>query len=182
MSLTIPTIASLFASHGSQLYGGEAISQAEHACQAAWLAEQAGEDDALIAACLLHDLGHLLFEQGEQDLAQGKDDLHQYRLLPFLRHWLPDEVVVPIGLHVDAKRYLCATEPGYQDRLSEASSLSLALQGGAMDVGAAARFAAQPHAGRAIALRRYDDAAKRVGWVVPDIDYFLPRLAALASE
>ncbi|HEY9101907.1 phosphonate degradation HD-domain oxygenase [Chitinimonas sp.] len=181
MSLTLSDIQHLYAAAGNALYGGEAISQREHALQAAWLAEQAGEDDALVIACLLHDLGHLLFEQGDDDLRQGLDDLHQYKVLPFLRHLLPDEVVNPIGLHVEAKRYLCQAEPGYAEALSESSRLSLALQGGAMSPEAAVAFAHQPHAQRAITLRRYDDAAKIVGMVTPEFDYFLPRLAALAK-
>ncbi|GAB3252424.1 HD domain-containing protein [Chitinimonas naiadis] len=181
MSLTLSDIPYLFNAGGSRLYGGEAISQREHALQAAWLSEQAGEDDALVIACLLHDLGHLLFEQADDDLDKGIDDLHQFKVLPFLRHLLPDAVVTPIGLHVDAKRYLCHAEPGYFAALSSASRTSLALQGGVMDDVTAIAFAHQPHAQRAIKLRRYDDAAKVVGMRTPDLDHFLPRLTALAK-
>lgn len=181
MSLTLNDIESLFADAGTRLYGGEAISQREHALQTAWLAEQNGEDDALVVACLLHDLGHMLFEQGDGDLAQGEDDLHQYRILPFLRGLLPDAVVEPIGLHVDAKRYLCCAEAGYYAALSPASRQSLALQGGPMQPSEAAAFSTRPHAMSAIALRRYDDEAKIVDLATPTFDYFLPRLVALAG-
>ena len=38
---------------------------------------------------------------------------------------------MPIRMHVEAKRYLCATDPEYLKRLSDASIWSLKLQGGA---------------------------------------------------
>ncbi len=181
MTLSVQDISHLFAYTGTQLYGGEAITQREHALQAAWLAEQGGADDAMVIACLLHDLGHMLFGQGNDDLARGNDDLHQMKILPFLRGLLPREVIDPIGMHVDAKRYLCRIDPQYFDALSDASRASLALQGGIMDAVAAERFAARPYAMHAAALRRYDDAAKVVGLQVPEYEYFLPRLVALAQ-
>ncbi|WP_374355029.1 phosphonate degradation HD-domain oxygenase [Chitinimonas sp.] len=181
MALTLDNIEQLFGDAGTRLYGGEAVSQREHGLQAAWLAEQAGADDALVVACLLHDLGHMLFEQADDALAAGSDDLHQYRILPFLRGLLPDAVVEPIGLHVEAKRYLCLSEPGYHAALSPASQLSLQLQGGPMQATEAARFEQNPYAKAAIALRRHDDAAKVPGLSTPDFAYFLPRLAALAG-
>jgi predicted HD phosphohydrolase len=81
-------------------------------------------------------------------------------------------VLEPIRLHVDAKRYLCATEAGYYDALSADSERSLALQGGPYDEGAAAAFAAQPGALRAITLRRWDDAAKVAGALTPPLEHF----------
>jgi phosphonate degradation associated HDIG domain protein len=181
MTLSVQDINHLFNNAGAGLYGGEAITQREHALQTAWLAEQGGADDALVIACLLHDLGHMLFEQGDKDLAQGEDDLHQVKILPFLRGLLPPEVVDPIGLHVDAKRYLCHVDRDYFETLSPASRTSLALQGGIMDAAAAQHFAARPHAASAVTLRRCDDAAKVVGMQTPEYEYFLPRLLALAA-
>lgn len=180
--LSIPQISQMFDRAGAHLYGGEAITQREHALQAAWLAEQAGEDEALVIACLLHDLGHMLFEQNDGDLAGGKDDAHQFRIVPFLRGVLPPGVIETIRLHVDAKRYLCRHEEGYFAALSDASRLSLALQGGIMDGAAAESFARGPHAARAVALRRCDDAAKVVGLVVPPFAHYLPRLIAMVER
>lgn len=179
MALTVEDIGALFSRQGSRLYGGEAISQLDHALQTAWFAERAGGDDAMVSACLLHDLGHLLFDQQDGDLAGGVDDLHQYKVMPFLRPWFPDEVVDAIGLHVDAKRYLCHAEPGYLDRLSTASRLSLALQGGPMTPRQAEYFRARPHAERAVELRRHDDAAKVVGLRTPPLSHFLARVQRL---
>lgn len=181
-SLTVDQIVHLFEQAGTRLYGGEAITQTEHALQAAWFAEKSGADDYLIIACLLHDLGHMLFEQNDDDLAQGKDDRHESRVLPYLSGILPSDVTGAIRLHVDAKRYLCHQDKTYHATLSEASKLSLALQGGPMDAENAALFVAQPQALRAIELRRYDDAAKIVGLSVPPLAYYLPRLMTLIEK
>ncbi|MBV8658533.1 MAG: phosphohydrolase [Burkholderiales bacterium] len=182
MALTLNDIETLFADAGERLYGGEAISQAAHALQSAQLAERDGCSDALIAACLLHDLGHMVFEQGDDDVRAGQDDLHQYRILPFLRGLFDDAVLGPIGLHVDAKRYLSAVEPEYLASLSDASIASLALQGGVMDAAQAERFIQQPHAEAAVRLRRYDDAAKVPDLVTPGLDHYLPLLQRLAKS
>ena len=156
----------------------------QHALQCAQLAEQAGETDTTVVAALLHDLGHLIAAKKEErsDDTQQRDDLHQYLALPFLRGLLPDAVLEPIRLHVDAKRYLCFIEAPYFTALSDASRLSLALQGGVMDAAAAAIFASHPHAARAVALRRHDEAAKVVGLVVPPFAHYLPRLIAQSER
>jgi predicted HD phosphohydrolase len=129
MALTATGIIELFEKRAGQQYGQEAVSQLEHALQCAQLAQEAGETDATIVAALLHDIGHLIsVEQADQaDDTQTHDDLHQYIALPFLRGLLPDAVLEPIRLHVDAKRYLCATEAGYWGTLSLASHCRAAL-------------------------------------------------------
>ncbi|MFZ6748933.1 phosphonate degradation HD-domain oxygenase [Undibacterium sp. Ren11W] len=180
--LSSDQIVALFEQAGTQLYGGEAITQTEHALQAAWLAEQAGGDDSLVIACLLHDLGHMLFQQSDDELAEGKDDLHQLRVVPYLRGLLPPTVIETIRLHVDAKRYLCRHQPGYLAGLSEASRLSLALQGGVMDDSQACAFIDKPQAALAIALRRCDDAAKVCGLVVPPLTHYLSRLNSMIEK
>jgi gamma-butyrobetaine dioxygenase len=83
-----------------------------------------------------------------------------------------------VRLHVAAKRYLAATEPWYHGLLSEASKLSLKLQGGPFDAAGATAFAARPHAEGAIALRRWDDAAKVPGAATPDLAHYRPMVAA----
>ncbi|WP_175796765.1 HD domain-containing protein, partial [Burkholderia anthina] len=121
MALTLDDIRTLFEHKGGTAYSGEPVTQLEHALQSAQLAEDEHAGDALVTAALLHDLGHLLNEQGETPTARGIDDLHQYYALPFLRSLFPDAVLEPIRLHVDAKRCLCAIEPGYARALSEDS-------------------------------------------------------------
>jgi len=180
MMLRIADIAWLFDDAGTRLYGGEAVTQAEHALQTAWAAEVQGAADPLIVAALLHDLGHMLFEQPDDDLRSGRDDRHQRRVLPFLGDLFDDAVLQPIALHVEAKRYLCHAEPAYLARLSPASRMSLALQGGVMDAAQAEAFLALPHAADAIALRRWDDAAKVVGLKTPPFMHHRHRLDAVA--
>ena len=85
MALTLPGIRSLFDRGGGRMYAGEPVTQLEHALQTAHSAERAGADAALVTAALLHDLGHLINDQGETPTARGIDDVHQYAALPFLR-------------------------------------------------------------------------------------------------
>ena len=182
MALTPADICALFDRHGGRMYAGEPVTQLEHALQTAHAAERAGADAALVTAALLHDLGHLINDQGETPTARGIDDVHQYAALPFLRPLFGDDVLDPIRLHVDAKRYLCAAEPDYFQALSADSKRSLALQGGPYDSEAAAAFASRPGAGSAIALRRWDDAAKTAGAATPSLAHFVAIMEAAARR
>jgi phosphonate degradation associated HDIG domain protein len=175
MALTLRDIEQLFAAKGGEQYTGEPVTQLEHALQSAFLAEQAGAGDALVTAALLHDLGHLLHDLGETPTLRGVDDLHQYRALPFLRGLFDDAVLDPIKLHVDAKRYLCATRKGYFEALSEDSKRSLALQGGVYDAAQAQAFLAQPGAADGVDLRIWDDLAKIPGLPTPPLAHYLER-------
>lgn len=173
MALNLADIRQLFEAHGATAYSGEPVTQLEHALQSGALAQEEGASDELVAAAFLHDLGHLLNRRGETPTERGIDDLHQYYALPFLRPILPDSVLEPIRLHVDAKRYLCATDAGYFDRLSADSVRSLELQGGIFDADQARDFAARPYAGDAVRLRRWDDLAKVAGKPTPDLAHYL---------
>ena len=178
MALSCTDIIALFEKRGSLQYGREAVSQMEHALQCAQLAELAGETDETIVASLLHDMGHLIASEGAgmPDDAQERDDLHQYVALPFLRGVLPDAVLEPIRLHVDAKRYLCSSEPTYWASLSDASKHSLSLQGGPFTETQLEAFMAQPYAEEAVRLRRYDDFAKVPQKQTPDLAHFAQKL------
>ena len=178
MALTLADIQHLFAKHGASQYSGEPVTQLEHALQTAHLAEQSDADDELVTACLLHDLGHLLNDQGESPTLRGVDDLHQYAALPFLRPLFPDAVLMPIQLHVDAKRYLCATRDGYFEALSADSRRSLVLQGGMFTPEEAKAFIAQPHADDAVRLRLWDDLAKLENAVTPPLAHFVVAIEA----
>lgn len=175
MALSLTDIEGLFARHGAAQYAGEPVTQLEHALQTAFLAEQAGADDELVTAALLHDLGHLLNDQGDSPTLRGVDDVHQYFALPFLRGVFSERVLDAIRRHVDAKRYLCATRPGYWRALSADSQRSLALQGGIFSSEQAESFIAQPHAADAVRLRLWDDQAKVAALVTPPLTHFLAR-------
>ncbi len=172
MAISIQDINQLFTTHGSEQYGGEDVSQLQHALQCAHLAEQAGASPELITAALLHDLGHLL-TGSDKDLNLAVDDVHQYAVIPFLRGLFPPAVIEPIRLHVDAKRYLCATDPSYWSTLSLTSRKTLELQGGAFTGDSALAFAARDFAYDAVALRRWDDLAKNPSAHTPDWAHFV---------
>jgi phosphonate degradation associated HDIG domain protein len=174
--LVVDEIRKLFEEKGGREYEGEGVSQLEHALQAATHAERAGAPPELVCAALLHDIGHLLNDKGETPTLRGVDDQHQNAAAPFLRGRLPAAVLEPIRLHVDAKRYLCATRADYYGRLSEDSKRSLELQGGVFSAAEAERFIAQPHAAEAVRVRLWDDAAKTRGAATPDLAHFEPLL------
>jgi phosphonate degradation associated HDIG domain protein len=176
MALTLDSITELYRRKGGLGYSGEPVTQLEHALQSAKLAEDAGSSDALITASLLHDIGHLLNDQGETPTLRGVDDTHQYFAIPFLRGVFGDAVLEPIRLHVDAKRYLCAAREGYWESLSQDSKRSLELQGGTYSHEDAARFIALPYAEDAVNLRVWDDLAKVAGKSTPDFAHFANRM------
>ena len=175
MSLSLPDIEQLFAQRGDEQYSGEPVTQLEHALQSAHLARESGASPALVTAALLHDLGHLLHNLGPTPTLTGVDDLHQWRALPFLRGLFDDDVLQPIALHVDAKRYLCATRADYFAALSDDSRRSLALQGGVFSPSQAEAFISQPGAEAAVRLRIWDDLAKADGLVTPPLAHFMER-------
>lgn len=170
MPLTIPQIVKLYRTEGAGRHGTEVIDQQQHAFQCAQLAEAAGAKPALVAAALLHDLGHLLYEHLPEQ--SQRDELHEYRVLPFLRGEYPDAVLQPIRLHVAAKRFLCAMDAGYWQSLSPASKHSLELQGGSLDREQIDRFLAEPFAMDAVALRRWDDQARSPTRVTAGWDHY----------
>jgi [1-hydroxy-2-(trimethylamino)ethyl]phosphonate dioxygenase len=173
----IAAIDAAFRRRGGDHYG-EGVSQQEHALQAAWLAEREGASPALIVAALLHDIGHLLHDLPEDIADQEVDTEHESLGSAWLSQYFGPAVSEPVRLHVAAKRYLCAAEPGYLDQLSAASQESLALQGGPVDAAAAAAFRAAPGAEAAIRLRRWDDGAKIVGLATPGLAHFCGYVAA----
>ncbi len=170
---SLQDIEQLFAQRGGEQYSGERVTQLEHALQTACLAEQAGEDDALITAALLHDLGHLLHSLGDTPSLRGVDDAHQHRAVTALRGLFEAPVLQAIALHVDAKRYLCATDATYLKKLSADSQRSLALQGGVYSPAQASSFIAQAHARAAVRLRIWDDLAKSPGLPTPPLAHFM---------
>ncbi|QDU36956.1 hypothetical protein Mal4_12590 [Maioricimonas rarisocia] len=169
----IKTIRELFATRGGSQYGREAVTQQEHALQAAALAEAEGASPALITAALLHDVGHLLHDLPEDAPDQGIDDRHEELAGQWLATHFGPDVSEPARLHVDAKRYLCTTSTSYAERLSGPSLQSLELQGGLMSPTEAADFQSRPGADDAVRLRIWDDEAKVIDLQTPDLEHFL---------
>jgi len=130
----IDHLEQLFERHGGRLYDGqlrESVSALEHSLQCAQLAEWAQASPTLVAAALLHDVGHFVDESSGDQV----DDLHERRAAELLESSFPAAVVEPVRLHVQAKRYLVATDARYLAGLSSASVHSLGLQGGPMGAG-----------------------------------------------
>ena len=178
----IDEIERLFAARGDSEYGGEAVSQREHALQAAAAAVADGADEPLVAAALLHDMGHLLHDLPADAPETGVDDHHENSAARFLAAHFGPEVCEPVRLHVAAKRYLTAVEPDYMGRLSGPSITSLMFQGGPMSPAEQEAFRGNPHWQAALRLRRYDEAAKVTGAVTPPLSHFLPLVARVARN
>jgi [1-hydroxy-2-(trimethylamino)ethyl]phosphonate dioxygenase len=170
---TAALIKSLFERNGSSLYGGESVTQLEHALQAALLAEIEGADPALIVAALLHDVGHLLHDLSADAPDVGVDDVHEQLAYDWLRDYFGPEVTEPVRMHVDAKRYLCAVDPQYEVSLSPPSQQSLLLQGGRYSEAGVKEFERRPYFAEGIRLRRWDDRAKVPSLEAPSLDHFL---------
>jgi gamma-butyrobetaine dioxygenase len=177
----VETIGELFAGPGARDHMGEPVPIGEHMLQAGALAEAAmkgaGEAGgrALVAAALLHDIGHLLGEDVDEDR-------HGEAGARWLSQWFGAAVTEPVRLHVPAKRYLCGSDAEYFGLLSAESVRTLALQGGPMTEAEVAAFEALPHAREAVAVRRWDDQAKDPAVTAPGFAYFVPLLAALVRS
>lgn len=164
----VEEIFALFERQGKAAYFGEAVSQEEHALQAAHFAAEEGAPEALVVAALLHDIGHLI-DAREDAADHGIDARHEDAGCDWLARHYPRAVTEPVRLHVAAKRYLCSVDPDYLRGLSVASVKSLQLQGGVFTQEEAAEFLRLPFGEDAVRLRHWDDAGKVVGLAVSSL-------------
>jgi gamma-butyrobetaine dioxygenase len=171
----VETIGGMFAGPGARDHLGEPVPIGEHMLQAGALAEAAGAEGALVAAALLHDIGHLLGEDEDEDR-------HGQAGANWLRQWFGDAVTEPVRLHVAAKRYLCAVDAGYFGLLSAESVRTLSLQGGPMTTAEVAAFEALPFSRDAVSVRRWDDRAKDTVVTPPRFAHFAPLIEALVRS
>jgi gamma-butyrobetaine dioxygenase len=167
----VETIEELFAGPAARDHMGEPVPIGEHMLQAGALAQASGAESTLVAAALLHDIGHLV--------AGTDEDRHGESGARWLSQWFGAAVTEPVRLHVPAKRYLCGADAGYFGLLSAESVRTLSLQGGPMTAAEVAVFEALPHARDAVAVRRWDDQAKDTTVTPPRFSHFAPLLAAL---
>jgi predicted HD phosphohydrolase len=173
--LGVDEIVAVLASGADRsLRPGGTVSQLDHALQtAALLAREHPGDPELAAAGLVHDLGHLL--------PGGSDERHAADGATAVRPALGERVAGIVALHVEAKRYLVASEGGYGARLAGDSVSSLGRQGGALTAQEAEAFVRFESAGDALMLRRADDRAKEDSLVVDGLDRWVPLLRRLAG-
>lgn len=169
----------LFERRGPESYLGEAVSMADHMEQSAACAVEDGAPDTLVIAALLHDIGHFTSDFPLDALENGTDNLHEDAGAIILEEYYPKSVSEPVRLHVAAKRYLCAVDPDYYERLSDASINSLNLQGGPMNADEVAEFEKSPFKDDAVKLRYYDDDGKVKGRTIHKIDHYRPLLESL---
>ncbi len=174
-------IGDIFRRRGAESYLGEDVTMSEHMLQGATLAQQAGASDILVAGALLHDIGHYTNEFPEDALAQGTDNLHEEAGARVLDGFFPSVVTDCIRWHVAAKRYLCATDPDYFAKLSDASVHTLNLQGGPMSDAEVAAFAKHPNLEEILQVRIWDDQGKVPGLPTPTFDDFAPLLQRVAD-
>jgi phosphonate degradation associated HDIG domain protein len=147
-----------------QSFYDEAVTQLEHALQCAALATQNDATPTLITSALLHDIGHFILDEHNADVVFLNTDLNHEEIgAQYLEPFFPKTITTPIRLHVPAKRYLCTTDATYYDGLSEASKMSLKLQGGVMSDVEQDGFEQIPYFRDALTLRRWDDMAKIKG-------------------
>lgn len=179
---TVDDVLALFATHGAERYDEE-VFQLAHAEQTAALARASGASEPLVAASLLHDVGHLLEladRQGTRD--RTRDQRHEAVGAAWLATLFPSAVTAPVALHVRAKRYLCAVEPGYVNVLSAGSVASLERQGGPMDAAEVDTFEASLGWEDAVALRRWDDEAKIPDLQVPSAESYREVLESVCTR
>jgi [1-hydroxy-2-(trimethylamino)ethyl]phosphonate dioxygenase len=193
----VDEVLGLFERFGADHYD-EDLSQLDHGLQCAALAVADGAGDALVAAALLHDVGHLLEIEAARPGGDEGDDpareasradgdatvdlAHEALGARYLARLFPPAVTAPIALHVAAKRYLCATDPAYHGGLSAGSTRSLQRQGGPLDAGKVTAFERRPGHHDAVALRRWDDRGKVLDLVVAPLDSYRDLLEGLAAR
>ncbi len=164
-------ICDIYKRAGDREYG-EAVSELTHAIQTALLAEESEASDSLVVACLLHDIGHLLHDAGEDIADKNVDMKHEVLGASFLEKWFLPRVTCPVALHVDAKRYLATRAESYLHQLSPASVKSFWLQGGYMTEEELKNFSAGDYYQDAIKLRLFDELAKDPEKKIPRLSNF----------
>ena len=146
--------------NNKSLYIGEKVTMSEHMIQTAMLAEKAKCNDYLICSCLLHDYGHFILDNPDELVKENLDGKHEDIGYEYLKNIFKKEIIEPIKYHVQAKRYL-ARDKKYFNLLSEASKISLKLQGGLLNDDECIKFEGQDYFKSSILLRKFDEAAKK---------------------
>ncbi len=178
----VDEVLDLFERLGDGTYG-EVVDQRRHALQSADLAVAAGASDCLVAAALLHDIGHLLSGPDVPGVDRTTDDdRHESVGARFVAPRFGPEAARAVALHVVAKRYRCTVDPAYLRALSPTSQATLMAQGGLLDSHEVSRFEHHPGATDALALRDWDEQAKDPTRDVAGIYTYVPVLERLARS
>ena len=156
-------------SSDKSLYIGEKVTISEHMIQSAMLAEKTNSSDDLICASLLHDYGHFIIANPNKLVSDKMDGGHEEVGAKYLKKYFVDSIIEPIALHVSAKKYLCRNK-NYLTSLSNASKVSLELQGGIMNDEESLKFEKNHYFKNAIQLRKFDESAKKENLKIKKIE------------
>jgi predicted HD phosphohydrolase len=175
-------IGSIFERRSGEEYLGEPVTMGQHMLQGATLAEQNKEPDEIVVGALLHDIGHFTSEFGTFSMADTADRYHENAGGDLLENFFPSVITDCCRYHVAAKRYLCATDPQYFNKLSDASVHSLNLQGGPMSEAEIINFKRNPNLKQILTVRLYDDAAKVPKMATPSFRHFAPLVHKMVNN
>ena len=180
---TVDEVISLYKNFGNEDYIGEPVSQIEHMCQCAQLAEASGADEEVILAAFFHDIGHLCEFAFPEKKLQHMDGVgiidHEKLGYIYLRSkGFSEKIARLVQSHVQAKRYLTFKYPEYFNQLSEASIKTLAFQGGVMKQKEATVFENDPLHEMYVQLRRWDEQAKETAKPLPSLDHYKQMMMA----
>ena len=171
----------IFERRGGEEYLGEPVTMAQHMLQGATIAQRNGQPEIIIVSALLHDVGHFTSEFGMFSMEDTKDRFHEDAGAEILQDFFPTLVTDCVRYHVAAKRYLCATQPSYFDRLSQASVHSLNLQGGPMNDDEVKKFEKNPNLKDIIVVRFLDEAGKHADMETPPFAHFAPMVQRIVD-
>ena len=175
-------IGSIFERRGGEEYLGEPVTMGQHMLQGATLAEQNEEMDEIVVGALLHDIGHFTSEFGTFSMDDTEDRYHENAGAAVLEKFFPRVITDCCRYHVAAKRYLCATDPLYFNKLSDASVHSLNLQGGPMSEIEVKEFERNPNLKKILTVRLYDDAGKIPDMDTPSFWHFAPLVQKMVES
>ena len=175
-------IGSIFEKRGDEEYLGEPVTMGQHMLQGATMAEKSRESDEIIIGTLLHDIGHFTSEFGTFSMEDTEDRYHEDAGAAVLEQFFPKVITDCCRHHVAAKRYLCATDPEYFQKLSTASIHSLNLQGGPMSEAELKDFEKNPNLKKILKVRLYDDAGKIPDMITPSFWHFAPLVQKMVDS
>ena len=175
--VAVDEVFALYEKFGVEDYIGEPVSQIEHMCQAAQLAEAEGYDDDVILGAFFHDIGHLCEHVMHVEQMDGYGVVDHEKLgRDFLEQkGFSSKISTLVESHVQAKRFLTFKYPDYFSKLSEASKKTLEMQGGVMGEKEAKAFEADEFHEIYIKLREWDDRAKEINSPLPSLEVYKER-------
>ena len=167
-------IFGLYQKYGDEDYIGEPVSQVEHMCQAAQLAEAEGYPEEVILAAFFHDIGHFCehLMPVEQMDGFGVVDHEKLGAAYLSSNGFSENIASLVQNHVQAKRYLTYHFSSYYEQLSEASKKTLEFQGGVMTSEEAMLFESGKLFDLHIKLRRWDEKAKKEKQAIPPLQKY----------